>query len=56
MEYVRILIGDVPDRFIDRKRDFYRCLAFSALLVSQNRTYTGYKELDKVGIDPDDLI
>lgn len=56
MGYIRILIGDIPEKFIYRKRDFYRCLAFTALLVSQNRKYTGYKELNKVGVDPEDLI
>lgn len=54
--YIKIQLGDIPARFNSRKRDFYRCLSFTALLLAQDRRYTGYKELNKVCIDADDLI
>lgn len=59
-KYVKMYIGDAPEEFCkgdyERRRYYYKCLAFAALLVAQNRTYTGYKELNKVGINADDLI
>lgn len=54
--YVPIDLGEVPAWFYDRERDFYRCLAFAALLVAQEREWTGYKELEYVSIDADDLM
>lgn len=51
LAYVRIELGDIPDRFVGNERNFYKCIAFGAVMMANFRKYTGYKEIESCGIN-----
>lgn len=55
LNYVRIELGDIPDRFTGREKDFYRCIAFAAVMLANHRNYTGYKEIESCVLNWEDL-
>lgn len=55
LAYVRIELGDIPDRFAGNERSFYKCIAFAAVMLANYRKYTGYKEIESCGINWEDL-